>query len=93
MAHNLWNTGPGRKLRKQVLAEEPTCRLQLPGVCTGVSTTADHIIPQSQRPDLVLVRSNLQGACAPCNRKRSNNPIEAMRPAPALSYFTKSVGA
>ena len=85
-AKDPWKTRAGRKLRAQVILEEPTCRLQLDG-CTGVSDTADHIIPRSQRPDLVLVRSNCQGACAWCNMKRSNNPIEAMRPAKALEFF------
>jgi 5-methylcytosine-specific restriction endonuclease McrA len=74
------------KLALQVRAEEPTCRLQLPG-CTTVSTTADHIIPRSQRPDLEMVRSNLQGACKNCNYKRGNLPIEAIRTPKALSYF------
>jgi 5-methylcytosine-specific restriction endonuclease McrA len=92
-AINPWSTRAGRQLRARVIQEEPTCQLQIPGVCTGISDTADHIIPRSQRPELTLVRSNLQGACLACNMKRSNNPIDAMRPAPALNYFTKTVGA
>jgi 5-methylcytosine-specific restriction endonuclease McrA len=80
------STWAWRKLRAQVIQEEPTCRLRLPG-CTGTSTTADHIIPRSQRPDLTLVRRNCQGACDHCNRKRSNAAIDALRPAPALRYF------
>lgn len=57
-----------RKLRAQVLKEEPTCRIRLPG-CTHTATTADHIIPASQRPDLYLVRSNIRGACSQCNSR------------------------
>ncbi len=49
-AKNPWQTREARKLRARVLREEPTCRLRLPG-CTGVSTTVDHIQPQSQQCD------------------------------------------
>lgn len=66
-----------RKLRDQVVAEEPSCQLRLPG-CLGSSQTADHIVPVVQRPDLALVRSNLRGACHPCNMARGT---AAARPA------------
>lgn len=62
---------PWRRLRDRVIREEPECRLRLPG-CTGVSTTADHIVPKSIRPDWVMKRENLRGACQPCNLKRGN---------------------
>lgn len=55
-----------RKLRAQVVAEEPTCQVRGPR-CTGLSTTADHIIEVDLRPDLALERGNLRGACGPCN--------------------------
>lgn len=49
-----------------MLAEEPYC--QIGGrKCTGVSTTVDHRVPLSVRPDLAHERSNLRGACAACN--------------------------
>jgi 5-methylcytosine-specific restriction endonuclease McrA len=70
--------GPWRKLRDRVIREEPICRIQLLG-CTGYSTTADHIIPRSVRPDLILVRSNLRGACQHCNSARGN-AMRAPRP-------------
>jgi len=80
-----------RKLRDQVVREEPICWLQLPGICTRVSTTADHVQPKAQRPDLAKVRSNLRGACLPCNRARGQTPIEALRldddDPPALGIF------
>lgn len=66
-----------RKLRDQVVLEEPICWLQLEG-CTYWSTTGDHIIGVTERPDLALVRSNVRGACAPCNHKRGNLPISAL---------------
>ncbi|ASW89586.1 HNH endonuclease [Mycobacterium marseillense] len=75
-----------RKLRAQVLKEEPTCRLQLEG-CTGVSTSADHIIPTSINPSLALVRSNLQGACKECNDRRGNRDLSPAEPPPALAFF------
>lgn len=74
-----------KKVRLQVIKEEPTCRLRLPG-CTGISEEADHIIPKSERPDLYLVRSNLRGACGHCNRKRGVSDIHVDRPA-ALDFF------
>lgn len=87
--HRAW-----RRLRDQVVREEPLCRLRLPG-CTLVSTTGDHIIPVSFRPDLRFVRSNVRGSCRTCNGNRSNQPLEAVRarmtrshpPAKALGFF------
>ena len=81
-----------RKLRDQVVAEEPRCRLQLRGICTGTSTTADHIVTVSARPDLALERANLRGSCAECNATRGGLPDAllarggAARP-PALAVF------
>ena len=66
-----------RKLRDQVVREEPLCRLRL-DVCTGYSQTADHILTVKSRPDLAMVRSNLQGACHRCNWKRNSKPLSAL---------------
>ena len=86
-----------RALSAQVRKEEPTCWLRLPG-CTHTSTTADHIIPASQRPELALVRANVHGACRKCNSARSDkhayDPV-LRRPAPptttaaALRHITR----
>lgn len=78
MAKHVRSTQAWRRLAKQAASEEPLCWLQLPG-CTGRSTTGDHVIPVSIRPDLALVRSNVRGACKPCNRKRGNLPIGVVR--------------
>lgn len=67
-----------RRLAKQVCVEEPICWLQLTG-CMGRSTTGDHVIPLSSRPDLALVRSNVRGACRPCNNKRGHLPADLAR--------------
>lgn len=68
-----------RRIREQVITEEPNCRIAIPGTCTGVSDTADHIIPRSIRPDLMFVRSNLRGACHACNSKLGNGGIARRR--------------
>lgn len=85
------HTRAWRRLRDQVVAEEPTCRLRLPGICTLVSTTADHVIPVTERPDLTLERANVRGSCAPCNDARRNVPDEALvlggETSTALSIF------
>lgn len=78
-----------RKLRDQVVREEPWCWLRLPG-CTGYSQTADHIITVHARPDLAMVRENHRGACHWCNRSRNNKPIEDLltaTEAEALEFF------
>lgn len=87
------STQAWRKLAKQAAREEPTCWLQFEGVCTRRSTTGDHVIPVTERPDLALVRSNVRGACSPCNYARRNLPLTALRlgdddgERPALSIF------
>jgi 5-methylcytosine-specific restriction endonuclease McrA len=73
------NTYAWTKLRDQVVAEEPVCWLQFPEICTYVSTTADHVLSRKARPDLAMVRSNLRGACGPCNHARSTTPVGSLR--------------
>jgi 5-methylcytosine-specific restriction endonuclease McrA len=89
-----------RRIRDQVVQEEPVCRLQL-SCCTMRSTTADHVIPVKFRPDLKYVRQNLRGSCGPCNRRRGARPLgevraeearaglnrQPARPAAALAFF------
>lgn len=72
------HTRAWRTLRDQVIREEPVCWLRLEG-CTVRSTTGDHIIGVAERPDLALVRTNVRGACAPCNRTRNSLPVSALR--------------
>ena len=83
------HTRAWRKLRDQVVAEEPLCWLRLPG-CTTLSQTADHVITAHSRPDLAMERANLHGACHSCNHKRNDKPIEALmtpKPSNALDFF------
>lgn|SRR5512139_368869 len=91
-------SGRWRRLRDQVVREEPVCRLRL-NCCTLKSTTADHIIPVRYRPDLKYVRQNLRGSCQPCNMRRKHRPLAQVReeeklarprrqkPAQALEFF------
>lgn len=68
-----------RKLRDQVVREEPICTLQLDEGCTYWSNTADHIINRADRPDLAMERSNLRGACRHCNYVRGGRDRHARR--------------
>jgi 5-methylcytosine-specific restriction endonuclease McrA len=68
------HTRAWRRLRDQVVSEEPTCRLRFPAICTLVSTTAAHIRPVITHPELALVRSNVEGACTPCNEASGTLP-------------------
>ena len=84
------STQAWRQLSIQVRQEEPICWLQYPGICTGLSDTADHIIPIDDRPDLAFSRANCRGACRACNSKRSargDREGETVATAPALDYF------
>ncbi len=55
-----------RRLRRVVLLEEPTCRN-----CGEIATEVDHIKPVAQRPDMRLVRANLQALCKPCHKTKT----------------------
>ncbi len=50
------------RLRRIVLAEEPFCRK-----CGAPSTEANHITSVKLRPDLRLMRTNVEGLCHPCH--------------------------
>lgn len=83
------STRAWRALRDDVVNEEPVCWLRMVG-CTYWSTTADHVIPYSVRPDLAMVRANLRGACAHCNSTRRATPINelvTMTTHEALTFF------
>jgi 5-methylcytosine-specific restriction endonuclease McrA len=87
------STRQWRKLRAQVIAEEPRCWLHLDEQCTVLSTTADHIIPKVTRPELAMVRANLRGSCAHCNYRRRHRPlatIDELRSTPTQSTNTKT---
>jgi hypothetical protein len=76
-ASRIRSTQAWRKLSKRVIREEGVCWLQLPG-CTRIATTADHIVPATVRPDLILVRANCRAACLSCNRRRGTTPVDQL---------------
>lgn len=80
------HTRQWRKLRDQVVREEPVCYLRL-SRCTTRSTTADHVLPYRWYPHLGLVRSNLRGVCAECNREKWDKLPDASAESPALQFF------
>lgn len=59
----------GQKLRAQVLAEEPLCRLCLKKGKTSKSTIVDHIKPLAWGG--AETSANRQGLCAPCHDEKS----------------------
>lgn len=64
------------RIRAQVLARDPTCRLRIDAACTGTSTVADHIVAAEDGGTYSL--DNLQGACDHCNSVRGGR-----RPTPS----------
>jgi 5-methylcytosine-specific restriction endonuclease McrA len=60
-----------RKLRAQVLQEEPACCIP---DCGRPSSQVDHIIPLSKAPSLGLERSNVRGICATHNASKGDRP-------------------
>jgi 5-methylcytosine-specific restriction protein A len=56
-----------QRLSRAVRADEPLCRLCAREGRTTPATLVDHIVPLRERPDLRLVRSNLQPLCASCH--------------------------
>lgn len=66
-------------LSAQARRDWPICHLRLAG-CTRISTTADHIIPATIRPDLFFEPTNIRGACKNCNDLRRDTPINQLGP-------------
>lgn len=62
--------GNWAKIRKQVLIEQPLCRIcELNGRIV-LAQEVDHITPLRHGGDKIS-RSNLQALCIPCHRKKS----------------------
>lgn len=62
--------------------------------CRGVSTTVDHIVPLSVAPELAHVRTNLRGACGPCQfaggARITNAKRKGYRPTPQANTPARS---
>lgn len=70
-AHRRGYDAVWKRLRLQVLAEEPLCRFCLSEGRVTPAAHVDHIETVRARPELRLVRSNLRALCAPCHNARS----------------------
>jgi len=58
-----------RRIREQVLQEEPWCRLCTAAGRRTPSAHVDHILPKPEGTD---ERSNLRGLCHSCHSRRTN---------------------
>ncbi len=67
--------GPWRRLRRLVLAEEPTCR-----TCGEPSTNVDHILPVALGGS-PRSRGNLQGLCQRCHSNKTAREYPRLREA------------
>lgn len=59
----------GQRDRAQVVAEEPLCRMCLARGIESPTEEVDHIVPLSRGG--TDKRSNKQGLCVPCHRKKT----------------------
>ena len=60
-----------RKLREQLLKQEPLCRMCSAKGRVTAATIADHIVPIA-KGGAVHDITNLQPVCAPCHQDKSN---------------------
>ena len=68
MRDRRYSTQAWRRLRALVMTRDGgVCQVRGPR-CTVRATTAHHIRPSSQYPQLFFDPTNLQAACTPCNR-------------------------
>lgn len=58
------------RLSRMCLIEEPLCRYCCEEGRLTVAQVSDHIIPLRVRPDLRLVRENIQSLCTACHSGR-----------------------
>ena len=65
-----YHTGEWRRLRKEILEEEPLCRICRQNGYLTPATIVDHIIPIRQGGDK-MARSNLQPLCNTCHERKT----------------------
>jgi len=80
------STRRSRKLRAQLLAEQPMCAGYPAGTkCDQLATEDDHIVPWSQRGRMSFVewdrRENHQGLCVDCHMAKTLDESRAGRSA------------
>lgn len=65
---SIYTTRAWRALRLRIIARDGgVCQVQVPGVCIGVASQADHIVPVAVDADRVMDPANLRASCGPCN--------------------------
>jgi 5-methylcytosine-specific restriction protein A len=67
-----YNSTRWRHLRRQVLLDEPICRICKLNGMIRASVVADHIKPHNGDPALFWDRANLQGICEPHHNSKNN---------------------
>lgn len=60
---NPWSDPELKRLRRQVIKEEPNCRY-----CGRATTSVDHILPRAEGGS--HARGNLQGLCTDCRKAK-----------------------
>lgn len=71
----VYNSRRWRGLRRQVLREEPWCRI--PG-CTNLSSDVDHVVPLRQIVEAggdPYARENVQGLCKRCHSEKTAREV------------------
>ena len=63
----LYSSTAWRKMREEVLDENPLCVFCQDKGMTVAADEVDHIVPLSDAPYRALDRSNLRGLCRPCH--------------------------
>lgn len=72
-----WGQGSriSKRVKDQVRRRDKVCQLQVPDICTGRIDQFDHIEGLAeqgrQRNDRPATPCELQGACAPCHKHKS----------------------
>lgn len=62
--------------RIKFLIENPICQLKIPGICTGASTTIQHL--QGRIGNLYLDKKNWKASCLSCNLFAADYSKEAI---------------
>jgi 5-methylcytosine-specific restriction enzyme A len=66
----LYRCARWRRLRLQVIADQPFCEFKDPG-CTLVADEVHHVVKRLDNLALFFERSNLKSACRSCHARRT----------------------
>ena len=84
-----------RSVARRILARDPDCGLAYPGICTGASEEADHVIPHSIAVQLgweldeIDHPDNGQGVCRACHQRKTARESALARRHAALQRQAK----